>query len=155
MILKLKFKPYLWLQYLHDIFCIWKEGLDKLKDLFTFLNEFYPSTKFTMDYFKNSINFLDVKLSKSESGNTLWSSLFTKPTDTHHYLHATSCHWSIYKRSIPYGEAVRVKRICSDEEDLQQKLNHLKSWLIDRGYRVEVVRPEIRKVNSVDLNVLL
>ena len=94
---KLKFKPYLWLRYLDDIFCIWTQGLDKLKDFFNFLNEFRPSIKFTMDYSKNSINFLDVKVSKSESGNTLCTSLYTKPTDTHQYLHATSCHRSIYK----------------------------------------------------------
>ena len=56
---------------------------------------------------------------------------------------------------MPYGQAVRIKRICSDEEDLHQKLNDLEPWLIDRGYRVEVVRPEIRKVNSIDRNVLL
>ena len=73
-----------------------------------------------MDYSKNSINFLDVKVYKSESENTLCTSLFTKPTDTHQYLHATSCHQSIYKRSIPFGKAVRINGICSDEEDLQQ-----------------------------------
>ena len=111
-----KFKSNLWLQYLDGIFCIWTEGLDKLKEFFNFLNEFHPCLTFTMDYSKNSINFLDVKVSKSESGNTLCTSLFTKPTDTHQYLHATSCHRSIYKRSIHYGQAVRIKRISSDEE---------------------------------------
>ena len=44
---------------------------------------------------------------------------------------------------------------CSDEEDLQQKLNDLESWLIDRGYRTEVVRLEIQKVNSIDRDVSL
>ena len=126
-----------------------------MKELHNFLNEFHPSVKFTMDYSMNSTNFLDVKVSKSESGNTLCTSLFTKPTDTHQYLHATSCHRSIYKRSIPYGQAVRLKSICFDEEDLQQKLNDLESWLIDSAYRAEAVRPEIRKVNSIDRNVLL
>ena len=106
-----------------------------------------------MNCAKNSINFLDVKVSKSESRNTLCTSLFTKLTDTHQYLHATSCHWSTYKRSISYGD--RIKLVCPDEEDLQRKLNDLESWLIDRGYRAEVVRPEIRKVNSIDHNVLL
>ena len=70
-----------------------------------------------MNYSKNSLNFLDVKVSKSESRNTLCTSLFTKPTDTHQFLRATSCHWPIYTRSIPHGQAVRIKRICSDEED--------------------------------------
>ena len=44
---------------------------------------------------------------------------------------------------------------CSDEEDLQQKLNDLEFWLIDRGYRTEVVRLEIQKVNSIDRDVSL
>ena len=108
-----------------------------------------------MDNSENSINLLDRKVHKSESGRTICTSLLTNPTDTHQYLHATSCHWSIYKRSIPSGQAVRIKCICSDEEDLQKKLNDLESWLIDRGYRTEVVRPEIRKMNSIDRNVLL
>ena len=81
--------------------------------------------------------------------------LFAPTTDTQQYLHATSYHRSIYKRSIPYGQAVRIKRIRSDEEDLQQKLNNSESWLIDRGYRTKVVRPEIQEVNSIDRNVLL
>ena len=104
---------------------------------------------------ENSINLLDGKVYKSESGRTLCTSLFTNPTDTHQCLHATSCHQSIYKRSIPSEQAVRIKCICSDEEDLQKKLNDLESWLIDRGYRTEVVRPKIRKVNSIDCNDLL
>ena len=33
---KLKFKPYLWIRYLDDIFYIWTEGLDKLKEFFNF-----------------------------------------------------------------------------------------------------------------------
>ena len=108
-----------------------------------------------MDYSKNTINFLDVKVSKSESGVTLYTRLFAKPTDTHQYLHATSCHRSICKRAIPFGEAVKIKRISSDEEDPQQKLNDLESWLIDRGYTAEVARPEIQKANSINRNVML
>ena len=42
---KLKFKPYLWLRYLDDIFSIWTKGLDKLKEFLNFLNEFHPSNK--------------------------------------------------------------------------------------------------------------
>ena len=85
-----------------------------------------------MDFSKNSNKFLDLKGSKNESGNTLCTSLFTKPTDTHQCLHATSRYRSIYKRSIPCGQAVRIKCICSDEEDLKQKLDELESWLTDR-----------------------
>ena len=38
---------------------------------------------------------------------------------------------------------------------MQQKLNALESWLVDWGYRAEIVQLEIRKVNSIDRNVIL
>ena len=38
-----KFKPFLWLRYLDDIFCLWSESVDKLKEFFNYLNEFHPS----------------------------------------------------------------------------------------------------------------
>ena len=55
-----KFTPFLWLRYLDDIFCLWTEVVDKLKGFFSYLNEFHPSIKFTVEYSENQINFLDV-----------------------------------------------------------------------------------------------
>ena len=48
-----------------------------------------------------------------------------------------------------------MKRICSNEVDLQRKLLDLESWLIDRGYKSKFIRPEIQKVNLIDRNNLL
>ena len=128
-----KFKQFLWLRYL-DIFCFWTESVDKLKEFSKYLNEFHPSIKFTMEYSEKQINFLDVLVTKSDSGEKLCSSIYTKPTDTQQYLHATSCHRAAYKSSIAYGQAIRLKRIYSDENDLQWKLVSLESWLVNRGY---------------------
>ena len=52
-----KFKPFLWLRYLDDIFCLWTEGVDKLKEFFNYLNEFHPSIKFTWSILKNKLIF--------------------------------------------------------------------------------------------------
>ena len=41
--------------------------------------------------------------------------------------------------------AIRLKRICSDKSDLQRNLVSLESWLVNRSYRAEKVRPEIQK----------
>ena len=83
------------------------------------------------------------------------TSLYTKPTDTHQYLNAESFHRTVYKKSIPYYQAVRIKRIYSEEEDLQHKLGDLESWLVNRGYRAESARREIQRVNSIDQQILL
>ena len=54
------------------------------------------------------------------------------------------------KNSIAYGQAIRLKKICSDENDLQRNLVSLEYWLVSRGYRAEKVRPEIQKINLID-----
>ena len=41
---------YLWLRFLDEIFCIWTNGLEKLQEIFKFLNTFHPTIKFTMNY---------------------------------------------------------------------------------------------------------
>ena len=145
-----KFKPFLWLRYLDDMLSLWTEGVDRLRELFNYLNEFHPSIKFTMEYSEKQINFLDVLVTKSDSGEKVCSSLYTKPTDTHQYLHATSYHRAVYKNWIAYGQAIRLKRICSDKNNLQQKLVSLESWLVNRGCRAEKVRLKIQKINSID-----
>ena len=87
-----KLKLFLWLHFLNDIFCLWTEGVHKLKEFFNYLNECHPSINFTVEYYEKQINFLDVLVTKSDSSEKLCSSLYTKLTDTHQYLHATSCH---------------------------------------------------------------
>ena len=93
-------------------------------------------------------------ITKNDNASSLVTSLFTKSTNSHQYLHATSCHRSIYKKSILYGQAIQMKRICSNEVDLQRKLLDLDSWLTDRGSKPEIIRPEIQKVNLINRNNL-
>ena len=104
-----EFQLLLWLRYLDDSFCLWTDTIQKLKEFLEFLNGFHSSIKFTMGYSPYQINYLDVLITKDESGKTLGPSLYhpclyTKPTDTHQYLHQQSCHRAVYKKSIPYSQ---------------------------------------------------
>ena len=74
--------------------------LENLKEFFEFLNNVHPSIKFTMEYSQKQINFLDVLISQNDNESSLVTSLFTKSTNSHQYLYATSSHISIYKKSI-------------------------------------------------------
>ena len=150
-----KLTPFLSLSYLDDIFCLRTEVVEKLKEFFSYLNEFHPSIKFTVEYSESQINFLDALVTKSDSCEKLGSSLSTKPTDTHQYLHPTSCHRAVYKNSIANGQVIRPKRICSDENELEQKVVSLEFWPGNRGYRAGKVRPEIQKINLIDRANLL
>ena len=138
-----EFKPFLWLRYLPDIFGIWAQGSQKLKELFNCTNSLHPTIKFTMDYSTTGINFLGVTVSKV--GNKLERDLYSKPTDAHQYLmhnHARS--WG--KGSIAYGQIVRFTRICSTEEKLNNHLQQFKQWLVKRGYGENHVDSENKKI---------
>ena len=81
---------------------------------------------------QTSINFLD--LTVSLIGRKVTTDLYVKPTDSHEYLHSSSCHPYHYKKGIPYSQALRLNRICSDPSSFDRRCNDLEKWLIERGY---------------------
>ena len=68
--------------------------------------------------------------------------MFVKPTDTHQFLDPTSCHPYHYKE-IPYSQALRLNRICSDNETFDRRCNDLEKWLMERGYNEKIIRKQI------------
>ena len=48
-----------------------------------------------------------------KKSNQLGTDFFLKPTDTHQYLHASSCHVSYFKWSLPYNEILKLNRIIN------------------------------------------
>ena len=138
-----EFKTFLWLQYFDDIFDIWSQCSQKLKELFDCINSLHLTIKFTMDYSATKINFLGVTV--TQVGNKLEADLCCEPTVIHQYLNAQSCHSNVYKRSIGYGQVVMFKRICSSEEKLNNHLEQLRQWLVKRGNREDHVDSEIEK----------
>ena len=69
-----------------------------------------------MDYSTIETKFLDVTVTKVD--NKLETDLYCKPTDTHQYLHVKSCHRNLYKKSIAYGQAVRLKEFVQQKKTL-------------------------------------
>ena len=81
-----------------------------------------------MEFSKVQINFLDVNISQKES--VLRKNLYFTSTDTHRFLHFRSCHRFVYKMSMPYQQAIPIKRICSNEEKLSSRLEDLEHWFV-------------------------
>ena len=126
-------KPTVWWRYIDDIFFLWDHGEESLKDFIQHLNSAHPTIKFTAEYSKDTINFLDVKVSKQ--GTRLVSDI--KPTDTHQYLDPSSCH-PIHCINSPYSQALHLNRICSETPFFDKRCNELESLLIDRGYNANI-----------------
>ena len=120
-----QYKPWLWWRYIDDVFLVWTHGEEKLLEFVDFLNSAHHSIKFTVEYSKETVNFLDVQVIKR--GNKVVTDLYTKPTDTHQLLHRSSCHPGHTKKGIPYGQALRIRRICSEDSFLK---NNWEIWRI-------------------------
>ena len=118
---EMELKPW---QYIHDIFFIWEHGEEKLKEFIDVLNKKHPTIKFTSEWSKTQINFLDVTV-YLENGK-IKAVLYVKPTDTHQYLHSSSYHPCHCKKGIPYSETLRLNRICSDSTSFDRRCNYLK-----------------------------
>ena len=116
-----EYKPYLLLRYIGDIFFLWERGENKLKSYIDKINKMHPTIKFIAEWSKTSINFLDVIVSLIEG--VIKTDLFVKPTDSHQYLQSSSCHPFHCKKSIPYSQALRLKRICSETNSFDKRCN--------------------------------
>ena len=128
-------KPTLWLRFIDDIFMIWPHGRgrDELDNFIKYLNSIHEKIKFTSEVSKNEINFLDTKV-KIDEHRKLYTTLYEKPTDTHLYLHYDSAHHGPCHTKGPYGQFLRIRRICSINEDFIENGINLIRYYLKRGY---------------------
>ena len=73
---------------------------------------------------------------------------YIESKDTHQYLELSSCHLYHSKKSVPYNQAHRSKRICSEDTFFDNRCNQLECLLKDRGYNEKVVRKQILKARE-------
>ena len=87
---EIELKLYLWWRSIDDIFFLREHGEEKLMELIEHLNEKHPTIKLTAEWSQTSINLLDVTVSLV--GGKVTADLYVKPTESHQYLHSSSCH---------------------------------------------------------------
>ena len=95
----------------------------------------------------DGVTFLDTAVILD--GRRVYTDLYTKPMDTHQYLSPASCHPRHCTSSIPYSQSLRIRRICSREEDYRKRTGELKSHLLARGYGEMTVDLQIEKATRV------
>ena len=110
----------------------------------------HPTIKFTADWSKTSINFFDVTVSTTEG--VIETDLYVKPTDSYQYLLSSSCHPF---KAIPYSQALRLNRICSNNEFFDKRYSDLEKHLLERGYIEKMVRQEILRARAISRDALL
>ena len=108
----------------------------------------HPTINFTAEWSYRSVLFLDVKIILNEEGH-LTTDQYTKPKDTHQYLHRQSCHPHHCKATIAYSQAVGLRRICSLDEDYLRRIEELKSHLVNRGHGEMEIQRQIDRANRI------
>ena len=78
------------------------------------LNAFHTDIKFTYESSKESVAFLDLKVSLNNSKIII--DLYGKPADRHQYLHYLSVHPNHTKQSAVFSQTLRISSLCSYEE---------------------------------------
>ena len=109
------------------------------------LNEFHTDIKFTYESSKESIAFLDLKLSVKNS--KIITDLYVKFIDRHQYLHYLPAHPNHTKRSVVCSQALHISRLCSYEENVMKHKANMKSWFLKREYPEKLISAKVKFFN--------
>lgn len=131
-----------------DIFTMWIHGLQELLNLVDKLNSFHQTIKFELTYSDSEVHFLDT--TTYIDNGVVKTKLYIKPTDKKQYLHFSSAHPAHVKKSIPFSQALRYRRITCDDDILQHELTDLKQKFLSRGYPSSLVEEQLEKVKELN-----
>ena len=133
---------------------IWTESESKLLQFLNHCNQFHPTIKFTMEYSKDSVNFLDTTVIREPDGKITFD-LYNKPTDKHCYLHYTSNHPDHTKQAGPYSQLLRIRRICTHNIDFERHANNLIQHYTRRGYPKHILINHLERCKTHSRQSLL
>ena len=137
-------KPYQCYRLIDDVFGIWLDTEENLLKWFEHLNSSHSTIKFTIEYSYEKIPFLDTLVYIED--NIVKTKLYKKPIDKKQYLHYNSEHPNYMKNSIPYAQALRYRRIISEDTVLNEELIKLADSFINRGYPTTIIEQQINKI---------
>jgi hypothetical protein len=140
--------PRKWFRFIDDVFMIFRGTEIELKAFLDHCNNIHADIKFTYEYSKTEVVFLDLRV--YSSGQTIKTDLYTKPTNSFSYLKFDSCHHPTVARSIPYGEFLRLRRNCTEWKNFIFHSIQMRIRLLYRGYPDTLIQEALHKCN--DLN---
>ena len=86
---------------------------------------------------------------KVDNNQKLYTDLYNKPTDTNSYLNYDSAHPPNCKKSLPYSQLLRIKRICTKESDYICNANKKLKEFEAKNYPEKILLDSIEKVNTL------
>ena len=136
-------RPKLWLRFVDDVFGVWKGTKEEFQRFVEVCNSHEGRIKVTYDVCEKEAIFLDVKVVRNEDG-VCKTELYVKPTDRTRYLHRDSDHPKHVKEGIAKGQARRLRRICSEDEEYWRCAKMVENKLTSRGYGEKRVKNQLK-----------
>ena len=169
MLASLPLIPLWWKRFIDDIIKAWTHGEQKLREFIIAINSFHPTLRYTFEiardtvdpsYFEDleevtlipgrAVHYMELNVLIIEG--KIISDLYFKPTDCHQYLSFSSCHPYHVKKGIIFGQALRVKRICSSTEDFEKHMTSMKTWFLERDYPTDLIDEQMCRARNEDLS---
>lgn len=101
-----------WRRFLDDTLILWDGPEEEFYTFLDYLNINPINIQFTVEFGGNHLNSLDVTI--SINGKSLQTCGYRKKTATNSLLHYDNCHPLYVKKSVPFGQFIRLRRINSD-----------------------------------------
>ena len=134
-------KPDLYKRYMDDVVGAASCTEDDLTQFLTFASSYHPKLEYTWSISSVKLPFLDMFLIPRD--DRVATSIHYKETDSHSYLNFKSSLPFKCKASIPTSQFLRLRRICSEDDDFEEE-----SFFVARGYPVQLVQEGRRKAAS-------
>lgn len=146
-------KPDLFKRFIDDIIGAASISNQQLQSFIESLCNFHPDIDYTYDISEDSLPFLDTTV--TPSGNHLKTSVHYKKTDSHNTLLYSSSHPKSCRDAIPYSQFLRLRRICSDDHDFEEKASEMKVFFMKRDYPQIVIDQALNKAKHLDRRSVL
>ena len=131
---------------------------DEIHELFALANTKHAHLKFTYEFSKHEITFLDTVIYKGERFQNeviLDIKTYIKPTETFQHLHRENSHPKNVFKGFIKGEILRYIRNTSSKTELRKQLEAFKHRLLKRGYTEHEINEVLESTKNTKRTDLL
>ncbi len=148
-----RIQPLVWYRFIDDIFSVFTCTRQEVE---SFVQELSDKTglEFTATISDTKVDFLDTTV-KVDEHRKLYTTLYTKPTDTHDYLLYQLAHPKHCMNATPFSQLLRVRKICKQDADFVENAEMILGNFHRRGYPLEILKTAWNAVKGLDRDLIL
>lgn len=127
--------------------------MTSLQQFIDWLNSLRTNINFTEHISSTTIEFLDLRLDICE--DKLHTTLFRKPVQRNSLLHFHSFHPGPLRKGLPFGQFLRLRRLCYITDEFKRQANALRQRLLNIGYPLADIQKAFKCASHIHRECLL